>query len=58
MSALDNPNVGNARSWRYRCPNGHTSWRHRTTKPGIYCTTCSQRHQYIIDAKTGEEVAK
>lgn len=47
---------GNAKSWRYRCPNGHTSWHPRTQIGGIYCSTCQQGYDTILDAKTGTEV--
>ncbi len=62
MSALDNPNGGNAHSWRYRCPNGHTGY--RTSGNQYICETCRKYNtddpyfQTPIDAKTGEEVAK
>jgi len=44
--------------WRYRCPEGHTSWtpvssdQHRgrqTVK--YYCRTCKDHYSELIDAK-------
>lgn len=51
--------------WRYRCPNGHTSWVRRVSHHAdapYYCDSC-ERHghdQYrfdaLVDAKTGAKV--
>jgi hypothetical protein len=47
--------------WRYRCPNGHTSW--DRTNNHIWCHGCSRRpsqdpeHYKLVDNKTGEEIA-
>lgn len=50
--------------WRFRCPNGHTSW--EPTNGGIYCHSCSQvlshtpdenpQHHTILDQRTGQEI--
>lgn len=57
--------------WRFRCPNGHTSFQFRPGNPNhgvdaktrYYCPVCrdtgrSPHHEFVIDAKTGEQVTK
>lgn len=54
--------------WRYRCPNGHTTFQYRSRDPrhGVeagskyYCSTCNRNgldphHDVLIDHKTGKE---
>lgn len=53
--------------WRFRCPNGHTTYHYRAngTEDGkaIYCKQClragerAHTHGHVVDTKTGEEVA-
>lgn len=43
--------------WRYRCPNGHTSW--EPTNGHFWCVTCARTHNaegafdQLHDSKTG-----
>ena len=49
--------------WRYRCPNGHTSWTIRSTDRGFHngepaetryrCETCGAEFNQLFDVKTG-----
>lgn len=46
---------------RLRCPEGHTAW--SPSSRWFWCPTChtdgeQAYHQYLIDAKTGERVAR
>jgi uncharacterized membrane protein YkoI len=51
-------------TWRYRCPEGHTTLMHRTDDDGrdyYECESCRKRgddwkYRHKIDAKTGERV--
>ena len=46
--------------WRYRCPNGHTSW--DRTNNHIWCHACSKlagadpEHFELTDEKTGDTI--
>lgn len=54
--------------WRLRCPNGHTSPKHRGGRlqdprgssapesPYYFCEACERAYAYAVDAKTSEEV--
>ena len=44
--------------WRYRCPEGHTSWTPVSSDRGrngphvkYYCRTCKDHYVELIDAK-------
>ena len=44
--------------WRYRCPEGHTSWTPVSSDRGrngphvkYYCRTCKDHYDELIDAK-------
>lgn len=57
MSTIPTPNGGSHTTWRHTCPKGHTSFRTRKEKDGIYCSTCLQEYPHAIDQKTGQEVS-
>lgn len=48
--------------WRYRCPNGHTTW--EPTNNHLWCHKCSQladadegpEYYEILDARTDERI--
>jgi hypothetical protein len=41
--------------WRYRCPEGHCSW--RSTQAGYYCEVCKSAFPVLRDMSAdGEEV--
>lgn len=42
--------------WRFRCPNGHTSYSIRQTRGVIKCHSCGQEYRYKIDAKDGSKI--
>jgi len=54
--------------WRYRCPNGHTSWQARQSDlvesgGAYYCIACKQNgidphFDELADAKTGKTVTE
>lgn len=41
--------------WRYRCPEGHTTWARFETH--YYCQHCEERFDRLTDWKTKEKVA-
>jgi len=43
--------------WRYRCPNGHSSWRHRGGR--LHCKMCNERfdQEDLVDVTSEETVA-
>lgn len=55
-------------TWRYRCPNGHSSFRRcdggqngKQAKSRYYCNTCRQygenpHHDFVVDMKNDEAV--
>lgn len=49
--------------WRYRCPEGHPSWRPSGTQ--FYCQGCSRdpavdspMHETLLDGRTGEVIPR
>ena len=50
--------------WRYRCPNGHTTW--DRTNNHIWCGACrgaaeqgrdvDPEHYHVVDEKTGDRI--
>jgi len=42
--------------WRYRCPEGHSTWKPRAN--GYYCERCECVYAKLTDWKTKQEVTK
>jgi hypothetical protein len=51
-----------SQKWRYRCPNGHTTW--ETTNNHMWCRSCSKQLDVdpefweLYDQKTGETIPR
>ncbi|MHC1575973.1 MAG: hypothetical protein ACXQTE_01330 [Methanosarcinaceae archaeon] len=42
---------GNIDEWRYRCPNGHASWKYRPRNNDYRCDVCGWVGPHLIDFK-------
>lgn len=41
----------------YRCPNGHSNWKYRTTLNAYHCQTCGWRGDTLIDIRKHPELS-
>ena len=51
-----------SQKWRYRCPNGHTTW--ELTNSHMWCRSCANQLDVdpefweLYDQKTGEQIPR